>query len=123
MKRLTCFLAAAPAAALLALSPAAVLAQPAGGYNAAATHWTLKAREHWLYDRLHKAKDDGSINGHEYDRVHDQLDDITHREGDMRDRQDGQLTDNQTQTIEQRLDDVADHIQWLHQNAFERPWS
>jgi len=120
MRRLTCFLAAAPAAALLALAPCAVLAQP-DGYNAAA-HWTRKDREHWLYDRLHKAKDDGSIGDHEYDRVHDQLDRITKQEDRMRDHQDGQLTDEQTQTVEARLDDVANHIQWAHENAFQRPW-
>jgi hypothetical protein len=115
-------LAAAPAAVLLALAPCAVMAQPLPYSSSASSHWTLKDREHWLYDRLHKAKDDGSINGHEYDRVHDQLDRVKDDEGRMRDHQSGQLTDDQTQQIEARLDDVADHIQLLHENAFQRPW-
>ena len=122
MRPIACLLAAAPAAALLALAPCAVMAQPVPDASNAASHWTLKDREHWLYDRLHKAKDDGSINGHEYDRVHDQLDRVKDDEGRMRDHLSRQLTDDQTQQIEARLDDVADHIQWLHENAFQRPW-
>jgi hypothetical protein len=122
MTRSAWLLAATPVAALLALTPAAVRAQPAG-YNAEAHgDWTLKQRENWLYDRLHKARDDGSLDRHEYDRVHDRLDEIKRDEDRVRDHQDGQLTAEQTSTFEARLDTVADHIQWLHQNAFERPW-
>lgn len=33
-----------------------------------------------------------------------------------------QLTDNETTDLEARLDGVADHIQWLHENVFQRPW-
>ena len=122
MRPIARLLAAAPAAAVLALAPCAVMAQSQPDSSSASAHWTLKEREHWLYDRLHKAKDDGSINGHEYDRVHDQIDRVKDDEGRMRDHQSGQLTDDQTQQIEARLDDVADHIQLLHENAFQRPW-
>jgi hypothetical protein len=127
MKVIRSLLAAAPAAMLIYLAqPAQVLAQPAAGYDVApATHsgdWTLKQREDWLYDRLHKARDDGSINGHEFDRVHGQLDQIKDVEDHMRDHQHGQLTDDQTARLESRMDDLADHIQALHENAFQRPW-
>jgi hypothetical protein len=120
MKRLASLLAAAPAAAVLVLAPAVVMAQPEG-YNAH-DQWTLKQRENWLYDRLHKARDDGSLGRNEYDRVHDRLDEIKRDEDRARDHQDGQLTADQTSRFEARLDDVADHIQWAHEDAFQRPW-
>ncbi|MEI9964812.1 MAG: hypothetical protein WDM92_08945 [Caulobacteraceae bacterium] len=124
MKSLLPLLAAGPAAALLALaSPMAVQAQPAAPAADAGPHgdWTLKEREDWLFDRLNRSRDDGSLDHHEYDRVHDQIDTIKDDEQHMRDHHDGQLTDNETHDLEARLDDVADHIQWLHQDAFRRP--
>ncbi len=125
MKRVVIPLLAIPAAALfMATTAVPVSAQPAG-YNASDTRhgdWTLKEREDWLSNRLDKARDDGALDHHEYDRVHDQLKGIRHEEDRMRDHHDGQLTDDETQMLEARLDGVADHIQWLHENAFERPW-
>jgi len=84
--------------------------------------WTLKDREHWLFSRLDKARDDGSIDGHEYDRVKHEMDNIRADEDRMRDSHDGQLTDNQSAELEARLDSVATQIHWLHESAFQRPW-
>jgi hypothetical protein len=86
-------------------------------------NWTLKERENWLQDRLHTARDDGSIDGHEYDRVNHELDRIRDSENDLRGQHDGgQLTDNETSMLEARLDGVADQIHWLHEDRFRKPW-
>ena len=125
MKRVVVPLIAIPAAALLMTTAAAPASAQPAGYNVSETRhgdWTLKERENWLSNRLDKAHDDGSVDHHEYDRVHDQIRGIRHDEDRMRDHHDGQLTDGETQMLEARLDDVADHIQWLHENAFQRPW-
>jgi hypothetical protein len=86
-------------------------------------NWTLNEREKWLQDRLQTARDDGSINGDEFDRVHHEIDRIRDDENHMRGDHDGsQLTDNETATLETRLDGVADQIHWLHEDQFRRPW-
>lgn len=86
-------------------------------------NWTLKERENWLQDRLQTARDDGSINGDEFDRVHHEIDRIRDDENRMRGDHDGnQLTDNETAALETRLDGVADQIHWLHEDQFRRPW-
>jgi hypothetical protein len=85
-------------------------------------NWTLKDREHWLFSRLDRARDDGSIDGHEYGRVRHEMDNIRADEDRMRDSHDGQLTDNQSASLEARLDSVADQIHWLHESSFQRPW-
>jgi hypothetical protein len=125
MKRVVVPLVAIPAAALLVTAASIpVSAQPAG-YNVSDTRhgdWTLKEREDWLSDRLDKARDDGSVGHHEYDRVHSQISGIKDMENSMRGHHHGQLTDDETQMLEAQLNDVADHIQWLHENAFQRPW-
>ena len=84
--------------------------------------WTLKQREDWLYDRLSKASDDGSLDHHEYERVRHELADIRSNEDDLRGHHDGQLTDNETAQLESRLDGVANQIHWLHDNNFRKPW-
>lgn len=86
-------------------------------------NWTLREREDWLGDRLRVARDDGSIDGSEFDRVHHELDRIRDDENRMRGEHDGgQLTDNETSTLEARLDGVADQIHWLHEDQFRKPW-
>jgi len=85
-------------------------------------NWTLKDREHWLFSRLDKARDDGSVDGHEYDRVKHEMDNIRADEDRMRDNHDGQLTDNESVALEARLDGVADQIHWLHESSFQKPW-
>lgn len=132
MKSLMTLLAAGSAAILAATPMAAAHAQSADDMAvdsnatvAATTHgdWTLKQRENWLHDRLERARDDGSIDHAEYDRVRHRLDDIHHDEDQMRDRHEGgQLTDNENTSLEARLDGVADQIHWLHEDAFRRPW-
>lgn len=88
----------------------------------ASGNWTLREREDWLGDRLRVARDDGSIDGAEFDRVRHELDRIRNDENNMRSYHDGQLTDNETTTLEARLDGVADQIHWLHEDKFQRPW-
>ena len=129
MKSLNTLLAAGSAVAILSLSPMAVQAQVIEGVavDTSATvgphgDWTLKQREEWLYNRLDRARDDGSINSAEFDRVHHVMDRIRDDENRQRDDHDGQLTDNETTLLEARLDSVASQIHWLHEDAFRRPW-
>jgi demethoxyubiquinone hydroxylase (CLK1/Coq7/Cat5 family) len=113
------------ATALMALASApAVRAQAVDTSAVVSDHgnWTLKEREHWLSDRLDKARDDGSIDHHEYMRVRDELSGIRDDEDRLRDHHDGQLTDNETTDLEARLDTVASQIHWLHEESFQRPW-
>ena len=118
------------AALLIGTAPAALVhAQPVSG-DAVDTsavvsphgNWTLRQREDWLYSRLDKARDDGSLGGDEFEHVHHDIDQIRADEDSMRDGQDGQLNDNQTAMLETRLDGVADQIHWIHENNFRRPW-
>jgi len=124
MKPLTLSLLAGCATALFGLAPMA-LAQPPEPSSAMSPdhgNWTLKEREGWLHDHLDKARDEGSIDRHEYARVRDELTDIHHDEDRMRDHHDGQLTDNDTTALEGRLDAVAHQIHWLRVNSFQMPW-
>lgn len=136
MKPLSLPWVGAAASALVALSAApAVHAQDmngqyraAPGVDASATvgnhgNYTLRQREQWLYSRLDQARDDGSIDNHELDRVHHQLSGIRDAEDRMRDAHDGhQLTDNETADLEARLDGVANQIHWMHDESFQKPW-
>jgi hypothetical protein len=85
-------------------------------------NWTLKERENWLDSRLDKARDDGSIDRHEFERVRHDLSSIRDDEDRLRGAHDGQLTDNETADLEARLDGVAGQIHWLHEESFRRPW-
>jgi hypothetical protein len=133
MKRLQLLAISGAVAALACAAPAASVFAQAVNPDAAAMdsnavvgdhgNWTLKERENWLGDRLRVARNDGSIDDSEFDRVRHELDRIRDSENDMRGAHDGgQLTDNETATLETRLDGVADQIHWLHENSFERPW-
>jgi hypothetical protein len=130
MKPLIFAVTAAAAAVVLSTTPfSSVYAQPAASEGVdsnavvgASGNWTLKEREDWLNKRLDMARDDGSIDHAEYDRLHDNLDAIRDQENRMRDAHDGQLTDNQTAALETSLDQMADHIHWLHEDKFQRPW-
>jgi hypothetical protein len=84
--------------------------------------WTLKRREEWLNDRINKAHDEHVLDGREADRAHHDLDRLRDDENHMRGRHDGQLTDNETTSLEARLDDLADQIHSAHEDAFRRPW-
>ena len=125
MKLLTLSLLAYGGAMALSLSPLSHAgAQPDTAVAASPTHgdWTLRERERWLGDRISKSRDDGALDRVEYDRARHSLDDLRRAEDEMRDHQHGQLTDNQTQDLEARLDDMAAQIHWAHQEAFARPW-
>jgi hypothetical protein len=120
-------LTALGAAALLALAaPAGPAAAQMVDANATVSgdhgDWTLKQREDWLNDRLHASRDDGAIDGREFDRVNHELDLIRDDENHLRGAHDGQLTDNETIALEGRLDAVADKIHWMHENQFRKPW-
>jgi hypothetical protein len=121
-------LMATAAFSLLAFAPlSAAFAQddpaPPPGVATHSGDWTLKQREDWLNSRIDKARDDKSIDRHEADRVHHELESIKHDENQFRDRHDGgQLTDNETQELEARLDQLAATVHWMHENSFQRPW-
>ncbi len=113
------------ATALMALASAPAVRPQAVDTSAVVSDhgdWTLKEREHWLYDRLDTARNDGSLDRHEYARVHDELTQIRDDEDRLRDHHDGQLTDNGSNDLEARLDGVASQIHWLHEESFKRPW-
>jgi hypothetical protein len=71
---------------------------------------------------LAKARDDGSIEDHEFDRVRHELSRIRDDEDRLRDAHDGQSTDNETTDLEARLDGVAAQIHWMHEQSFQKPW-
>jgi hypothetical protein len=127
MKILSITLLAGAAALTLSAAPIAG-AQPADGDSTVVVttghhgDWTLRQREDWLHERLEKARDDGALDRHEFDRVADELHGIHADEDQMRDQHDGQLTDNETTTLEARLDGVAAKIHWLREESFQRPW-
>lgn len=123
----TSILLAAGAAALLATAAQAQTYAPASATTTTVVttgggDYTLKQREEWLNDHINKAHDERDIDGHEADREHHELNRIRDQENDLRGHQDGQLTDNQTQTLEARLDEMAAQIHWAHDNAFQKPW-
>ena len=125
MKPFGLSLLGAASAGLLAFAAApAVHAQAVDASASVGDHgnWTLKERENWLYSRLDKARDDGSIDHHEFERVRHDLSSIRDDEDRLRGAHDGQLTDNETAELEARLDGVANQIHWLHEESFQRPW-
>jgi len=125
MKPFSLPLLGAAASALIALASApAVHAQAVDASAVVGDHgnWTLKQRETWLDDRLDKARDDGSLDHREYDRVHHEMSRIRDDEDQLRGHHDGQLTDNETSDLEARLDGVAGQVHWLRENSFQKPW-
>ena len=125
MKSFSLPLLGAAASVLIGLACApAVHAQGVDASAVVGEHgdWTLQQREHWLDDRLGKARDDGSVDRGEFDRVHHELSRIRDDEDRLRDAHNGQLTDNENADLEARLDGVANQIHWLRENSFQRPW-
>lgn len=84
--------------------------------------WTLKRREDWLNDKINQAHDEHAIDNHQNDRAHDALNHLRDDENHMRDRHDGQLTDNETVALEARLDSLADEVLQARNDAWRRPW-
>jgi polyhydroxyalkanoate synthesis regulator phasin len=99
-----------------------VTVYPAGRGDVDRGDWTLKRREDWLNDKINQAHDQHALGGREADRAHHELDRLRDDENHMRDRHDGQLTDNETSSLEARLDGLADQIVQLHNEAWRRPW-
>ena len=114
----------------LALASTAALAQhrertevyPASRSAPDRGDWTLKRREDWLNDKINQAHDEHALDTPEADRAHHALDRLRDDENRMRGRHDGQLTDNETQGLEARLDEMADHIVQAHNGSWQRPW-
>jgi hypothetical protein len=127
-RALTPILALTSAAAAAAIAFAAAPNVHAQGVDASATvgdhgNWTLRQREEWLNNKLEQARDDGSVDHREFNRVRREMSAIRDDEDRMRDHHSGnQLTDNETAELETRLDGVADQIHWLHENSFRKPW-
>jgi DNA-binding IclR family transcriptional regulator len=84
--------------------------------------WTLKRREDWLNDKINQARDEHAIDNHQNDSAHHALDRLRDDENHMRGRQEGQLTDNETVTLEARLDSLADEVLQARNAAWRRPW-
>jgi len=84
--------------------------------------WTLKQREEWLSSRLDKARDDNSLDRHEYDRVKHELHAIHENEERLRDHHDGQLTDTETADLEGRWTRWPRRSTGCTKNSFVRPW-
>jgi hypothetical protein len=84
--------------------------------------WTLKRREEWLNDKINQAHDEHALDGREADRAHHELDRLRDDENRMRGHHDGQLTDNETFSLEARLDSLADQVVREHNGAWRRPW-
>jgi len=112
----------AAAVGMIALQAPPLQAQDTAPPAAEHGNWTLKQREEWLDNRLDKARDEGSIDHHEFERVRREMHDIREAEDHMRDSHGGQLTDNETADLEARLDSVAHQIHWLRENSFQPPW-
>lgn len=128
----TPFILAAGLAAGLALASAAhaqpperrerTTVYPATRGDAERGGWTLKRGEEWLNDKINQAHDEHALDGREADRAHRELDRLRDDENRMRDRHDGQLTDEETFSLEARLDRLADQVVRLHNDAWRRPW-
>jgi hypothetical protein len=84
--------------------------------------WTLKRREDWLNDKINQAHDEHALGNHEADNAHHELDRLRDDENHMRGRHDGQLTDNETVSLEARLDGLTDQVVRLHNDSWRRPW-
>ncbi|HEY1561294.1 MAG TPA: hypothetical protein VGF71_10450 [Caulobacteraceae bacterium] len=124
MKILNTTLLLGAAAAVLAVAPVATPALAQTDTAGANVHrdWTLGQREDWLHHRVDESRDNGALTHTERDRAMDALHGIRDRENDLRDHQNGQLTPAQTETLEARLDRVADNIHWANSTALTLPW-
>jgi hypothetical protein len=99
-----------------------VTVYPAGRGDVDRGDWTLKRREDWLNDKINQAHDEHALDGREADRAHHELDRLRDDENRMRGHHDGQLTDNETLSLEARLDGLADQLVQQHNEAWRRPW-
>jgi hypothetical protein len=84
--------------------------------------WTLSQREDWLADHLHLALKDDAIDARQYGSLRDALDVVRDQEARMRAAQGGELTDNQTARLEERLNGISDRMRSLSDEGFSEPW-
>ncbi len=126
MNTLTVTLAAYAATVAFSLSPwgEARAQMDTAPVEAGATHgdWTLRQREDWLNDRLDKSRANGTLDREQFDMAKHEMADLRREETMLRDHAHGQLTDNQTADLEERLDTMAAKIHWANEAAYTRPW-
>jgi hypothetical protein len=127
MQRLTTIMTGVAAAAMLSAVPAASQAQSVydravDASAAVGGDWTLSQREDWLADHLHLALKDDAIDARQYGSLRDALDVVRDQEARMRAAQGGELTDNQTARLEERLNGISDRMRSLSDEGFSEPW-
>jgi hypothetical protein len=127
MQRLTTIMTGVAAAAMLSAVPAASQAQSVydravDASAAVGGDWTLSQREDWLADHLHLALKDDAIDARQYGSLRDALDVVRDQEARMRAAQGGELTDNQTARLEERLNGISDRMRSLSDEGFSDPW-
>jgi hypothetical protein len=127
MKRLTTIMTGVAAAAVLSAVPVMSHAQSAydRGVDASAViggDWTIGQREDWLASHMRQALTHDAIDADQYSSLRDDLDVVRDQEARMRAVQDGQLTDNQTARLEQRLDSIGDRMRALSDEGLSYPW-
>ncbi len=102
---------------------APVLAQPYGrpGYDRGGG-WDIERRMGWLRDRIVHARDDGSLDFREFDRVSRELSGIEREDHEFRRFHNGHLDDRVRFDLQNRLDRLNDQIHWLRAHNERRPW-
>ncbi len=100
-----------------------VLAQPYGppGYERGGG-WDIGRRIDWIQDRIVHARDDGSLDRREFDRVQGELNGIRREDRDFRYNHGGHLDDRVRFDLEGRLERLNDQIHWIHEHHERHPW-
>jgi Spy/CpxP family protein refolding chaperone len=89
----------------------------------AADEWDLNRREQWLQERVDRGLQDGSLSADEARHVRHDLEDIHEEQVRLQDANDGELMEEDSDRLEEKLDHVASNIHWLKkQNDEMPPW-